>query len=331
MTTLNKNYPTMAGTNDAETIDDTNATQIGEIETDMDTIETDLTQAQDDITTNDTATALNTTHRTSDGKDHSDVVLNNAHRVDTNNPHSVDIDDVTTTTTKGDILVENGSNVIRVPVGSNTEVLSANSSEASGVQWVPAGTPAAHNSSHEDGGGDEIDITGLSGIPTDLDTHASTEKTTPVAADELSLFDSASSFVLKKLSFLNLKTTIGSYLMPVGTIKEFNISTNPNTLYGFGTWSLHGVGKTSVCIDTGDTDFDTVDETRGDKTHTLSTAELAAHEHKQTAKNVQSGTGAEVLKVYDGTFTRESSSIGGNAAHNNIQPSIVTYRWVRTA
>lgn len=32
---------------------------------------------------------LNNTHRTSDGKDHSDVVLNNTHRVDINNPHSV--------------------------------------------------------------------------------------------------------------------------------------------------------------------------------------------------------------------------------------------------
>ena len=42
-----------------------------------------LVSANSDVT-------ANTTHRSSDGKDHSDVVLNNAHRVvATGNPHSV--------------------------------------------------------------------------------------------------------------------------------------------------------------------------------------------------------------------------------------------------
>lgn len=36
----------------------------------------------------------NTTHRSSDGKDHSDVVANNAHRVSTGNPHSATTDDI---------------------------------------------------------------------------------------------------------------------------------------------------------------------------------------------------------------------------------------------
>ncbi len=278
-----------------------------------------------------------------DAQDAIDEVDGNldTHEADTTNPHSVTIDQVTPTTTKGDILVENGSNVIRVPVGANTEILSANSAEASGVEWVSAGTPSAHASSHEDGGADEIDITGLSGIPTDLDTHASTEKTTPVDADELSLFDSVSSFVLKKLSFLNLKTTIGSYLMPVGTIKEFNVSTNPNTLYSFGTWSLHGAGRATVCIDSGDTDFDLVDETGGHKEMQLHnhTASQPSHYHNMTAKNVQSGTGAEVVKQHDGSFNRNTSSTtpsitvnnDGTGDSGNLQPYIVIYRWVRTA
>ena len=38
---------------------------------------------------NNTEVSANTTHRASDGKDHSDVVLNNAHRVSTSNPHGV--------------------------------------------------------------------------------------------------------------------------------------------------------------------------------------------------------------------------------------------------
>ena len=49
----------------------------------------DIATNASNIATNTTAIALNTTHRSSDGKNHSDVVLNNAHRVNVSNPHSV--------------------------------------------------------------------------------------------------------------------------------------------------------------------------------------------------------------------------------------------------
>jgi hypothetical protein len=48
------------------------------------------------------------------------------------------IDDITPTTTKGDIMVEDGVNVIRLAVGSDGEVLTADSAEASGVKWATA-------------------------------------------------------------------------------------------------------------------------------------------------------------------------------------------------
>lgn len=40
------------------------------------------------------------------------------------------------TTTKGDLIVHNGSDNIRVAVGTNTHVLTADSSQASGVKWA---------------------------------------------------------------------------------------------------------------------------------------------------------------------------------------------------
>ncbi len=44
------------------------------------------------------------------------------------------------TTTKGDIIVSNGTDNIRVAVGSNDQVLTADSTQASGVKWASAGT-----------------------------------------------------------------------------------------------------------------------------------------------------------------------------------------------
>ena len=58
------------------------------------------------------------------------------HIASTTNPHNVDIDDVTPTTTKGDIIVENGSNAVRLGVGTNGQVLTANSAQSSGVEWT---------------------------------------------------------------------------------------------------------------------------------------------------------------------------------------------------
>ncbi|MEK2646675.1 tail fiber domain-containing protein [Bdellovibrio sp. BCCA] len=39
-------------------------------------------------------------------------------------------------TTKGDLIVHDGTNDIRLPVGANGQVLSANSAQASGLQWI---------------------------------------------------------------------------------------------------------------------------------------------------------------------------------------------------
>lgn len=43
------------------------------------------------------------------------------------------------TTTKGDLLVDNGTDVIRLAVGSNNQILTADSAQAAGVKWGPSG------------------------------------------------------------------------------------------------------------------------------------------------------------------------------------------------
>jgi microcystin-dependent protein len=124
---------------------------------------------------------------------------------------------------------------------------------------------------------------------------------------------------------------------PIGSIYMSVVSTNPNTLFGFGTWTAWGAGRVPVGIDAGQTEFDTVEETGGAKTHTLSAAEMPSHTH--TIYTANSSADADWAYPNDGmTNIRTTSSAknvvnsaGSGSAHNNLQPYIVCYMWKRTA
>jgi hypothetical protein len=55
----------------------------------------------------------------------------------------------------------------------------------------------------------------------------------------------------------------------VGALYVSISPTNPATTLGYGTWSAFGTGRVLVGVDTGDTDFDAVEETGGSKTATI--------------------------------------------------------------
>lgn len=125
-------------------------------------------------------------------------------------------------------------------------------------------------------------------------------------------------------------TTLLNKIWPVGSIYISVSSTNPGTSMGFGTWIAFATGRTLVGIDAGQTEFDTVEETGGAKTHTLTIPEMPAHTHDtQVSGAVNADFGSGRTEV--GSGLRTSSSTGGGGAHNNLQPYIVTYMWKRTA
>jgi hypothetical protein len=76
---------------------------------------------------------------------------------------------------------------------------------------------------------------------------------------------------------------------PVGSVFIAVVSTDPATLLGYGTWSAFGAGRVLVGLDSGDTDFDTAEETGGAKTKAISAhagaavADHAAHTHSVTS------------------------------------------------
>lgn len=130
------------------------------------------------------------------------------------------------------------------------------------------------------------------------------------------------------------KATIANVLAlayPVGSIYISTNSTNPGTSLGFGTWSAFGAGRVPVGFSSGETEFDTDEETGGDKTHTLTTNEMPAHVHTIGEVAIQdTGSGTTVTTDSGGT-TGETQSTGGGGAHNNLQPYIVIRMWKRTA
>lgn len=156
-------------------------------------------------------------------------------------------------------------------------------------------------------------------------------------------------------------------IYPVGTIHMSVTNTNPATQFG-GTWVAWGSGRVPVGVDGAQTEFDTVEETGGEKTHALSTAELPSHSHAAGTlatssagnhnhnvdgnwsigimSNTTAGSGSanrytnsadsnNRFTTTNGAHTHDISgstaAVGSGTAHNNLQPYITCYMWKRTA
>ena len=112
-------------------------------------------------------------------------------------------------------------------------------------------------------------------------------------------------------------------------------------------WNI--AGRTIVGLDPNDTDFDTVGKLFGSKKHKLTTSELPKHRFKLAVPtgqnsyptltpnnslatiNNQGNDGNYVLGGTTGEPTvGQSSEVGGDLEHNNVQPSIVAnyIEWV---
>lgn len=141
---------------------------------------------------------------------------------------------------------------------------------------------------------------------------------------------------------------------PVGSIYMSTVSTNPNTLFGFGTWVAYAAGQVIVGKSTSGT-FQTAGATGGEETHTLSWGEMPVHNHgvndpghghgverpggwgagpnDQSRFRVDSNSPANAWGpgVQAGASNVSIQNAGSGAAHNNLQPYIVAYIWQRTA
>lgn len=122
----------------------------------------------------------------------------------------------------------------------------------------------------------------------------------------------------------------------VGDLFLTTIATNPSNFLG-GTWELYGPGRCLVCVDTSQSEFNSVKKTGGEKTHTLNTNEIPAHQHSLLNTNpggytvswTSHSAGAQEGKGFPNNI--RTTFAGGNQSHNNLQPFITCYVWIRTA
>lgn len=129
-------------------------------------------------------------------------------------------------------------------------------------------------------------------------------------------------------------------LYNVGDIFISTVNDNPSIRFG-GTWELLAPGKTLVCIDTDDTDFNEPGKTGGEKSHKLVKEELPRYDLSSN-----NGFGIEWKGGHNGNVgysnsqnqysqnawgQRELMSMGGDKPHNNLQPYITVYMWKRIA
>jgi len=143
-------------------------------------------------------------------------------------------------------------------------------------------------------------------------------------------------------------------LHPVGSIYTAVISTNPGTLFGFGTWTAFGAGRVMVGLDAGNVLFDTAEETGGaadatlpSHTHTAtSTVTDSGHTHQVqggtgfgvpagggvvAVNNATGGIAATTVSAVTGiTVATTNASAGTSGTNANYQPYITVYMWKRT-
>ena len=115
----------------------------------------------------------------------------------------------------------------------------------------------------------------------------------------------------------NMKSNILNAAYPVGSIYLSVSSTDPSSLFG-GTWEAWGSGKVPVGINTSDTDFDTVEETGGVKSVTLTSAQCGVPAHAHGLNNHVHGLNSHThgLNSHKHSLGSHTHSVGTAMAFN---------------
>ncbi len=129
---------------------------------------------------------------------------------------------------------------------------------------------------------------------------------------------------------------------PVGSIYISIEDVNPEELFG-GEWERYANGRTLVGVSENEKEFNKVNKIGGEKTHTLTKAEMPTHGHATAAGSADGHEGENGVQYFDAWTTiavgatekagyhweTNTGWSGEGKSHNNLQPYITTYMWKR--
>ena len=175
--------------------------------------------------------------------------------------------------------------------------------------------------------GGNLTVTGTTTL-----TGAATATTQIVADDSTKLATTA--FVKAALAVM----------YPIGTIYTATVATNPNTLFGFGTWVAFGAGRVLIGNGGGFTAGATggsADAVVVSHTHAATVTD-PSHSHNYTTWGATSSSGPISLdnRCPSTTYATSSATTGITVSNStegvsgtnaNLQPYVVVYIWQRTA
>jgi hypothetical protein len=136
-------------------------------------------------------------------------------------------------------------------------------------------------------------------------------------------------------------------MYPIGSIYTSTVATNPNTLFGFGTWVAFGAGRVMVGVGgafSAGATGGSADAVVVSHTHTFSGNALPTHSHTVPLRGIYTATngnyggdaGASTFTpttsaVSAGTPTGTNTTEGVSGTNANLPPYVVVYMWNRTA
>jgi hypothetical protein len=158
-------------------------------------------------------------------------------------------------------------------------------------------------------------------------------------------------------AFVLANGTSLSTIYPIGTIYTSTVSTNPATLFGFGTWVAFGAGRVllgdgggySAGATGGSADAITVSHTH---TASFTGTALGTHQHYVGSRDSTADNGGNYAQEFVQDYTSTSNgpatytnpvsagtpagsvsvtSTGSSGTGANLQPYVVVYMWNRTA
>lgn len=189
--------------------------------------------------------------------------------------------------------------------------------------------------------------------PTDFHEYPSyTESTLPDSG--ILAFEKGDHSGYGNVTVAALKKAMFDFSNPIHCLREFyGDSRNPSLIFGFGTWSLLGAGRVTICTG-GGVDVNGVAKgfsenttggsyevilTEGQMPRHNHTANISPNPHNHPLFGNSAGDGG--VTTNDGFGSAGSTGNvslsvsvglkGNDEAHTNIQPYITVYRWRRIA